>query len=109
MSKLQKLDSKQMPQVIALSVICLGLVGWVGFQLLNPKSNAATVAIGEAVADPIDEHPLADLQRRDHRLAGDAVGLDQKRLDAEGEAQGNGDDDYELEERPAGRLLLGGH
>src|SRR4051812_4915533 len=66
----------------------------------------ADVRVVEAVAQPVDEHALADLERRDHRLARDPVRLDQEGLDAEGEADRDDDDDDELDERAARRPLL---
>src|SRR4051795_6976361 len=71
--------------------------------------HVADARIGEAVADAIDEHALADLERRDHRLARDAVGLDEEGLDAKGQPECDRDYDDKLEERTAGRLLLRGH
>src|SRR5688572_32651111 len=62
--------------------------------------------VGEPLADPVDQHALAHLERRDHRLARDAVRLDQQRLDAEREPERHGHDDDELDE-PAVRRLLG--
>ena len=53
--------------------------------------------------EPVDEDPLPDLERRDHRSAGDLVGLDQERLDPEREADG----DREGEARVAARELAG--
>ena len=43
--------------------------------------------VGEVRADPVDEHTLADLQGRDHRLGRDAVRLDEERLDARAPAR----------------------
>ena len=57
-------------------------------------------------ADPVDEHALADLERRHHRLARDAERLDEERLDAEREAERDGDDRDQLDQRAAGALLL---
>lgn len=39
--------------------------------------------IAEAVADTIDDHSLADLERRQHRPGGDLVGLRDRGLDPE--------------------------
>src|SRR4051812_12142104 len=69
--------------------------------------DVADLRIAEAVADPVDEHALADRECRDHRLARDAVRLDEERLDAERERERHGDDDDELDERAARRLLVG--
>src|SRR4051794_40112826 len=71
--------------------------------------DVADLRIAEAVADPVDEHALADRERGDHRLARDSVRLDQERLDVEREGERHGDDDDELDERAARRLLLGLH
>ena len=51
------------------------------------------------VADPVDQHALADLQGRDHRLARNPVRLDQEGLDAQGQAEGDRDDQDQLEQR----------
>ena len=40
-----------------------------------------TCGIAEVRADAVDEHALADVERRHHRLARDAVRLDEERLD----------------------------
>ena len=56
--------------------------------------------VAEAVADAVDEHALADLERRHHRLARDPVRLDEERLDAERQAERDGDDDDQLESEP---------
>ena len=69
---------------------------------MSPTSGCA-----EALADPVDEHALADLQRRDHRLARDAVRLDEERLDAEREPERDGDDQDELDQRARRRRRLG--
>ena len=60
--------------------------------------DVADVGRRRSGSDPVDEHALADLERRDHRLRRDAVRLDQERLDPEGETQRYGDDDDELDE-----------
>src|SRR5436190_1928266 len=62
--------------------------------------------IGEAGADAVDEHALADLKRRLHGLARNSVGLDQEGLDAERQRERGGDDQDELEQGARGRLLL---
>src|SRR5215207_1769439 len=58
--------------------------------------------VAEARADAVDEHPLADLQRGDHRFGRDPVGLHQEGLDAERQPEGDDDDEDELEKRAAG-------
>ena len=64
--------------------------------------DVADVGIAEARADPVDEHALADLERRHHRLRRDPVGLDEEGLDAEREAERHDHDHDQLEQR-AGR------
>jgi hypothetical protein len=49
--------------------------------------DVADLRLAEVVADPVDQHALVDLERRDHRLARDPVRLDQEGLDAQREAQ----------------------
>jgi hypothetical protein len=97
--------------VARLSLAAVAVAAGVGVRALGrmEDDHVADPGVGEAVADAVDENALADLQRRDHRLARDAVGLDEEGLDAERQPQRHGDDDDQLEERPAGRLLLGGH
>src|SRR3954447_10507972 len=68
--------------------------------------DVADLRVAEAVAEAVDEHALADLERRDHRLARDPVGLDEERRDAEPQPEGDDDDDDELHQRSARRLLL---
>src|SRR4051794_38614088 len=68
--------------------------------------DVADLRVAEAVADPVDEHALADRERRDHRLARNAVRLDEEGLDPERERERDADDDDELYERAARRLLL---
>ena len=60
--------------------------------------DVADAGIAEARADAVDQHALADLQRRHHRLARDPVRLDQERLDAQGKAEGNRHDHDQLEQ-----------
>jgi hypothetical protein len=45
---------------------------------------------------PVDQDPLIDGQRRQHRSAWDPVRLDQKRLDQKGETDRHGDGDDQL-------------
>ena len=75
------------------------------FPLHSPKIEKIDVAdlrIVEAVAQPVDEHPLADLERRQHRAGRDPIGLDEERLDAERQPERHHDDQDQLEKR-AGR------
>src|SRR6185312_2830642 len=68
--------------------------------------DVADLRVAEAMPDPVDEDALADLEGRHHRLARDAVRLDEEGLDAKREAQGHRDDHDQLEERAPGRPLL---
>ena len=61
----------------------------------------------EVVEETVDEHTLADVQGRFHRLRGNLVGLDDPGLDPQGEAQGQRDDDDELEQAPSRVCGLG--
>jgi hypothetical protein len=58
----------------------------------------------ETVARAVDDHPVADLQRRLHRGARDAVGLDGVRLDRERQRERDRDDEDQLEQRAAAEL-----
>src|SRR5215210_8274379 len=60
--------------------------------------------IGEVVFEAIDQHSLIDVERRLHRARRDLVRLDDPVLDAERKAEGERDDDDELEERALGAL-----
>jgi hypothetical protein len=54
--KFQKLDPKQMPQVIALGVISLGAVGYAGFTFLSakpPKKHKAPIQNAQAENPPV--------------------------------------------------------
>jgi hypothetical protein len=64
--------------------------------------DVAHVRIAQPSRHAIDEHALPDLQSRHHRLARDAVRLDEKRLDPEREPKRHHDDQDQLEQR-AGR------
>ena len=61
--------------------------------------DVAAVRVAEAEAHPVHEHALADLERRHHRLAGDAERLDEEGLDPEREPERDHDDDDQLDER----------
>jgi len=54
----------------------------------------------------IDEHALADLECRHHRLARNAERLDEEGLDAERQPQRHRDDDDQLDQRVVLALLL---
>src|SRR3954468_15473175 len=60
--------------------------------------------IGEVVEEAVDQDPLADVQRRLHRLGGDLVRLDDEGLDPQREPESERDDDDELEERALGAV-----
>ena len=66
----------------------------------------ADVRFAEVRADAVDEHALADRQRRFHRAAGNPVGLDDQRLDPEREAERDGDDHDQLDDRAGRRFRL---
>jgi hypothetical protein len=53
----------------------------------------------EPVADPVDEHAVADLERRLHRRARDPVRLDRVRLDRERERPRDRHEEDQLEQR----------
>ena len=55
--------------------------------------------IAEVVEDAVDEHPLADLQGGLHRPGGNLIRLDHEGLDQERQADRQGDDDNQLDER----------
>jgi hypothetical protein len=60
--------------------------------------DVADVRIAEVVNDPVDQHPLADVERRLHRLGWDLKRLHRPGLDGEREADRAGDDEDQLEE-----------
>src|SRR6476646_116031 len=61
------------------------------------------LGVAEVIADSVDEHTLADVQRRLHRCGGDLVGLDDEGLYQERQANRERDDHDELDEGPAAR------
>src|ERR1039458_4209257 len=63
----------------------------------------ANVGVAEVRADTIDQDALADRQCRFHRATGDAVGLDDERLDAERETERNQNDHDQLHDRASSR------
>src|SRR5829696_1530922 len=65
--------------------------------------HVADVGVAEAVADSVDEDALALDERRDHRLRRDPVRLDEERLDAERQAERDGDDHDQLQQRAGSR------
>jgi hypothetical protein len=67
--------------------------------------DVAAVRIAEVEADAIDEHALADIERRLHRLAGDAERLDQEGLDQQRKAESDGHDRDQLDQRVLGGFL----
>src|ERR1700759_307744 len=67
--------------------------------------DVADVGRAEVIADPVDEDPLVDVKRGQHRAAGNLVRLDDERLDQEGQSQGYGDDPDQFGRRASQRLL----
>jgi hypothetical protein len=63
--------------------------------------DVADLRLAEALADAVDQHALADRQRRHHRLARDLVRLDQERLDAKRKSERHHHDHDELHQRAA--------
>jgi hypothetical protein len=66
------------------------------------------VGVAEAVGEPVDDHPVADVQGRLHRARGDEEGLDQESFDQDGEDDGGDQQEGQLGEEaatgtPAGR------
>ena len=59
----------------------------------------------EAVAEAVDEHPLADVERRLHRPARDPVGLHEQPLDRQRDGQRHDHDDDQLGDLTAGEVL----
>jgi len=58
--KLQKLESKQVPQVIGLGVLVVAALGWAGFQYLStpaPKPTPKDLKSVQAQADPATQPP----------------------------------------------------
>src|SRR4051812_12299865 len=70
--------------------------------------DVAAIGIAEARRHPVDEHALADIERRLHRLARNPERLDQELLDAERQAESDDDDDDELDKRALSVLVLAG-
>src|SRR3984893_4055797 len=60
--------------------------------------------VAEVHADPIDQNALADCQRRQHRAARNAIGLDYPLLDAKREPERHENDHDQLDDRARGRL-----
>src|SRR3954452_4678654 len=67
--------------------------------------DVAAARISEVRAEAVHENALTDLERRHHRRARDPERLDEECLDADREAQGDGDDHDELDRRVARALL----
>src|SRR3954468_23448126 len=65
----------------------------------------APARIAEVRAEAVHENALADLECRDHRRARDPERLDEESLDADREAERDGDDHDELDGRVARALL----
>src|SRR3954470_14337766 len=71
--------------LVAGGVLVAGPVaaaGGLGAGRRMEDDDVADLRIAEAMADAVDEHALADLERRHHGLARDPVRLDEERLDA---------------------------
>ena len=69
--KLQKMDQKQVPQVIALGVLTAGLLGWAGLQWFGANSSAS------AAPKPKDEAQVASADGQAAPEAGVATDPDQ--------------------------------
>ena len=50
--KIDKIDSKQVPQVIALAVLCVGVFGFAGFRYVNTSSRTRAAKVAEAPPPP---------------------------------------------------------
>jgi hypothetical protein len=59
------------------------------------------MGVAEAVGEPVDDHPVADVKGRLHRAGGDEEGLDQEPLDQDGEDDGGDQEERQLGEEPA--------
>ena len=68
--------------------------------------DVADLGVAEVVDHPVDEHALADVERGLHRRRGDLVRLDDEGLDQQRQADRQGDDHDQLEERAAPRCRL---
>ena len=77
----------------------------VGARRRLEDEDVAALGVAEAEADAVDQHALADLEGRHHRLARDPERLDEERLDAEREAERDRDDRDQLDERAAQRCF----
>jgi hypothetical protein len=82
------------------------LVSAVGPDRRMEDDDVADRRIADVVADAVHQDPLADFERRQHRLRGDLVRLDDEGLNAERESDRERDDDDELDERPEAGLRL---
>lgn len=77
------------------AVAALGVVLGAGWRVKD--HDVANPGMG---GQTVDEDPLTDVQRRDHRYARDAVRLDHQRLDQERRADGHRDGDDQLNNGP---------
>ncbi len=69
--------------------------------------DVADLRIAEVIADPVHQHSLADVEGGLHGLRRDLVGLHHERLDQQRQADRQGDDDHQLDERAAPRCRPG--
>src|SRR3954447_2664965 len=88
------------PRVAALAAdaAAVGALRWM------EDDDVTDLRVGEVVEKPVDQDPLADVQRGLHRLGGDLVRLDDEGLDPQREPESERDDDDELEERALGAV-----
>ena len=81
---------------------CRASRGWVGLE----DDDVAAVDVVEVVAELVDEHAVADLERRHHRLGRDVERLEEERLDDERDDDRGDEQDPPLDGRPAEARLL---
>src|SRR4051794_24073597 len=68
--------------------------------------DVAATRVVQLVAELVDEHAVADLERRDHRLGRDVEGLEDERADDDRDDERGDDEDAPLHRRPAAPLVL---
>ena len=73
----------------------------VGRLVLRPfeHDDVASVDVVNLVRELVDQHAVTDAQRRFHRSRRDVEGLQQERLDEQGDEECSDDDAYPLEDR----------
>ena len=97
---------------VGVGQACVGRVRGAAFVPLSApaggwKTTMSPIdGVGEVVEEAVDEDPLADVERRLHRLRGDLVGLDQPGLNRQRQPQRQGDDDDQLDKPAASALRL---